>query len=100
MPNFAACADECEAHPTQKPVAVMAWLLDKERQGLVVDPFMGVGSTLVAAERMGREGFGVEVRTDFFEIACRRVEAAAAQPRLDFAAAPKPEQLMLQEEQT
>jgi hypothetical protein len=81
--------NEHEGHPTQKPLAVMAWLLDKERQGLVVDPFMGVGSTLVAAEMNGREGFGVEVRADFFETACRRVQEAADQPRLDFDAPPR-----------
>jgi hypothetical protein len=74
-------AREYDGHPTQKPLAVMQWLIGKEK-GLVVDPFMGVGSTLVAAEKDGRPGFGVEVNPEFFEVACRRVEQAAAQPRL------------------
>ncbi len=66
---------ESAGHPTQKPIAVMMWLLGKEK-GLAVDPFMGVGSTLVAAELQGRGGFGVEINAAFFDIACRRVEKA------------------------
>lgn len=66
---------ESAGHPTQKPIAVMMWLLGKEK-GLAVDPFMGVGSTLVAAELQGRGGFGCEVNKAYFDIACKRVEAA------------------------
>jgi len=60
----------------------MRWLMQKEQSSCVIDPFMGVGSTLVAAERDGRSGFGVEVNVDFFDAACRRVEAIAMQPNL------------------
>ena len=66
---------EWEGHPTQKPKALMEWLLSKEKS-MAVDPFMGVGSTLVAAELQGRGGFGVEINAAFFDIACRRVEKA------------------------
>jgi DNA modification methylase len=77
------CA-ESEDHPTQKPVAVMRWLLDKEPEGLVVDPFVGVGSTSVAAERAGRASIACEVNLGYFDIACRRVEQAVAQGKMDF----------------
>ena len=80
-PLRTGCA-ESEGHPTQKPVALMRWLMQKEQSSCVIDPFMGVGSTLVAAERDGRSGFGVEVNVDFFDAACRRVEAIAMQPNL------------------
>ena len=46
----------------------------------ILDPFMGSGTTLVACQRMGRHGTGIELDPDYFDIACRRVEEAARQP--------------------
>lgn len=77
-----------EYHPTEKPVALMqaviGWTLGK-----VVDCFMGSGSTGVACAKSGRSFVGIELDPTHFETACRRVEAAYAQPDL-FIAPPTP----------
>lgn len=49
---------------------------------IVLDPFMGSGGTLVAAERLGRHGIGIEVDREHFETACRRVDEITRQPDL------------------
>jgi site-specific DNA-methyltransferase (adenine-specific)/modification methylase len=70
-------------HPTQKPVALMEWCLGfLPNAQTILDPFMGSGTTLVACQRMGRHGTGIEIDPDYFEIACRRVDEAARQPDL------------------
>lgn len=70
-------------HPTQKPVALMEWCLGfLPDSKTILDPFMGSGTTLVACQRMGRQGTGIELDPDYFEIACKRVEDAARQPDL------------------
>ena len=77
-------------HPTQKPVALMEWCLGFLPDAkTILDPFMGSGTTLVACQRMGRHGTGIELDPDYFDIACRRVDEAARQP--DLFIAPKPE---------
>ena len=76
-------------HPTQKPVALMEWCLGflPDAQ-TILDPFMGSGTTLVACQRLGRQGIGIELDPDYFDIACRRVDEATRQP--DLFIAPKP----------
>ena len=70
-------------HPTQKPVALMEWCLGFLPDAkTILDPFMGSGTTLVACQRMGRHGTGIELDPDYFDIACRRVDEAARQPDL------------------
>jgi DNA modification methylase len=77
-------------HPTQKPVALMEWCLGFLPDAkTILDPFMGSGTTLVACQRMGRAGTGIELDPDYFDIACKRVDEAARQP--DLFIAPKPE---------
>ena len=68
-------------HPTEKPVRLMEMLCQKV-PGTICDPFMGSGSTGVAAARLGRPFVGVEIERQFFDIACERIEAASAQGRL------------------
>lgn len=81
--------DEME-HPTQKPVAVLKWCLELVPSALTVcDPFMGVGSTGVAAVKLGRKFAGIEIDPGYFDIACRRIEAATREPDM-FIAPPKP----------
>jgi len=58
----------------------------------ILDPFMGSGTTLVACQKLGRYGIGIEIDPDYFEIACRRVDEAARQPDLFIEPAPKPQQ--------
>lgn len=72
---------EYEGHPTQKPVALMEKLIGKTK-GLVLDPFMGSGSTGVAAVRVQRTFIGIERERKYFDIACRRIEDAQRQGRL------------------
>ena len=58
----------------------------------ILDPFMGSGTTLVACQKLGRRGTGIEIDPDYFEIACKRVDEATRQPDLFIAPAPRPEQ--------
>ena len=70
-------------HPTQKPLALMEWCLGFLPDAkTILDPFMGSGTTLVACQRMGRHGTGIELDPDYFAIACKRVDEAARQPDL------------------
>ena len=68
-------------HPTEKPVQLMMAMLEWTR-GTVLDPFMGSGSTGVAAERLGRDFIGIEIDPEYFDIACRRIEDAQRQSDL------------------
>lgn len=70
-------------HPTQKPVAVMSWCI--EQAGMpetILDPFMGSGTTGVAAVRLGRKFIGIEREPKYFDIACKRIEDAQRQTSL------------------
>ncbi|MBN9033723.1 MAG: hypothetical protein BGO05_26225 [Rhizobiales bacterium 63-7] len=69
-------------HPNQKPVALMSWCLGFVPAGIVLDPFMGSGSTGVAAVRAGRPFIGIELDESYFDIACRRVQDAYRQPNM------------------
>ena len=85
-------------HPSQKPLEVMEWSIGffPDAQ-TILDPFMGSGTTLVACQKLGRSGTGIEIDKDYFEIACRRVEEAARQPDLlipETRAAPMQEKLL------
>jgi len=75
---------EARFHPTQKPIAVMEWCLSHLPVDVVtvVDPFMGSGTTGVACVKRGLTFTGVEREPRYFDIACRRIEQAYAQPRL------------------
>ena len=78
-------------HPTQKPVALMEWCLGFLPDAkTILDPFMGSGTTLVACQRMGRQGTGIELDPEYFDIACRRVDEAARQPDLLIPDPPPP----------
>jgi DNA modification methylase len=80
--------DGGKVHPTQKPIAVMQWCLGfLPNAETILDPFMGSGTTLVACAKLGRKGIGIELDPDYFEIACKRVQAAYDQPDL-FVAPP------------
>ena len=78
-------------HPTQKPLALMEWCLGFLPDAkTILDPFMGSGTTLVACQRMGRQGTGIELDPEYFDIACRRVDEAARQPDLLIPDPPPP----------
>jgi len=77
-------------HPTQKPTVLMRWCLElAATDGVTLDPFMGSGTTGVAAVGLERKFIGVERDPHHFETACRRIEEAYKQPRLFAEPAPK-----------
>lgn len=72
-------------HPTQKPVGLMAWCIDKAgvpEGATVLDPYMGSGTTGVAALQMGLRFIGVEHVREYFDIACERLADVQVQGRL------------------
>jgi site-specific DNA-methyltransferase (adenine-specific)/modification methylase len=87
---------ENRVHPTQKPIQVMSWCIDQAgNPQTILDPFMGSGTTGVAAIQMGRKFIGIEREPKYFDIACKRIEQAVAQPRLFEDVRPKQEQTSL-----
>ena len=66
-------------HPTQKPVPLMRRLLESTTAQTILDPFMGSGTTGVAAVQMGRKFIGIEREPKYFDIACKRIEDAQRQ---------------------
>jgi len=72
-----------KVHPTQKPVALMAWCISiAKNPPLILDPFMGSGTTLRAAKDLGRKAIGIEIEEKYCEIAAKRL----AQGVLEFSA--------------
>jgi site-specific DNA-methyltransferase (adenine-specific)/modification methylase len=70
------------SHPTQKPVALMRWCIEQAKVppgGTILDPYMGSGSTGVAAVQMRHPFIGIEIEPRYFDIACRRIEQAQRQ---------------------
>lgn len=80
---FAHSCHSFAEHPTQKPVEIITPLLNYSlpAAGTVLDPFMGSGTTLVAAKRLGRRCIGIEIEERYCQIAVRRL----AQSVLDFS---------------
>ncbi len=68
-------------HPTQKAVEVMRWSISQFQNTpeIILDPFMGSGTTGVAAVQMGRKFIGIEREPKYFDIACKRIEDAQRQ---------------------
>ncbi len=76
----AFCCLETKEHLTQKPLALMKWCIGFT-SGSVLDPFMGSGTTLVAAKSQGRKAIGIDVSERYCEIAANRL----SQEVLEFA---------------
>lgn len=75
--------DDIREHPTQKPIGVMEWCLTHIPDAKVIlDPYMGSGTTGVACVKMGRKFIGIERDEGYFDIACKRIEEAYKQPDL------------------
>jgi site-specific DNA-methyltransferase (adenine-specific) len=94
---FDHCAPQDREHVTQKPVGMMGEIVQIVPAGsLVLDPFMGSGTTGVACVEQGRAFIGIELTPDHFSIACRRIEQAYKQrPLFEAEPARKPEQVDL-----
>lgn len=71
-------------HPTQKPIGVMKWAINHipAPNNSIFDPFMGSGTTGVAAVLMGKSFIGCEINQKYFDISCQRIEDAQRQGAL------------------
>jgi len=65
---------EATGHPYEKPLRAMTWLVSKTTAPTICDPFMGSGTTLLAAQLMGRRAIGIELDERYCEIAARRLQ--------------------------
>lgn len=70
------------SHPTVKPVIIMSAVIEKTKFKLILDPFMGSGTTGVACAQLGRSFIGIEREPAYFDIACKRIEQAYKQGQL------------------
>ena len=84
-------ASEKNGHPCPKPLKFMNKLVERASlvNQIVLDPFMGSGTTGVAAVKLGRKFIGIEIEPKYFDIACRRIQAALDAPDM-FVEPPKP----------
>ena len=75
---------ESGQHPTQKPIFLFSKFIEQftDNNNLILDPFMGSGTTGVAAIQMGRKFIGIEREESYFNIACERIEQATKQASL------------------
>jgi DNA modification methylase len=82
---------EDNGHPCPKPLGWMNWVvtLASLRGETILDPFMGSGTTGVAAVKLGRKFIGIEIEPKYFDIACKRISDALKQPDM-FIERPKP----------
>jgi site-specific DNA-methyltransferase (adenine-specific) len=85
---------EKNGHPCPKPIGQMRRIVDRAtlRGETVLDPFMGSGTTGVACAKLGRKFIGIEIDPGYFDIACRRIEAAYKQPDMFIERPPAPKQ--------
>lgn len=72
-------------HPTQKPVALMKWCIEIAKAKTILDPFMGSGSTGVAAVELGCDFIGIEKEPKYFAIAEKRIKEAQQQMIMEFS---------------
>jgi len=70
-------ASEKPKHPTSKPVGVWSWFVERGSihvGGLVFDPFLGSGTTLIACEKLGRRCYGMEIEPRYCDVTIQRWE--------------------------
>ncbi len=80
-----------DLHPCAKPIKAWTWVVKRAsiNNEIVLDPFMGSGTTGVACVKLGRRFIGIELDEDYFNIACQRIQETYDQPDL-FIEAKKP----------
>jgi len=94
-PNiYSLMPNRTRQHPNEKPLELVDHFLTLHTKSdhLILDPFMGSGTTGVAAVKLGRRFIGIEIEPKYFDIACRRIEEATKQPGLFVEPAAKPKQ--------
>lgn len=85
IPDIKRCkwsSKKPNGHPAEKPEMLVDWLLQISGEGSVIDPFMGSGTTGACATAQGRKFIGIEHDRQWFDYACKRIEAAQTQGRL------------------
>lgn len=86
QPNWKECINKPQSnnHPTVKPIALMEYLIKMvtPKGGTVLDPFMGSGSTGVAAKKNGYDFIGIDMTPEYIEIAKARINATEIENRL------------------
>jgi site-specific DNA-methyltransferase (adenine-specific)/modification methylase len=75
--------EDSQPHPTQKPVKVMAACITMAKQEPIVDPFLGSGTTMVAAEQLDRVCYGMEIEPKYVAVALQRMKDLGLEPRLE-----------------
>jgi DNA modification methylase len=72
-------------HPTQKPLKLIIWSIGISKiDGVILDPFLGSGTTAVACEKLNRRWIGIEISEKYCEIAKQRIKAEADQFKMEF----------------
>lgn len=66
-------AESSKCHPSQKPLQLIEWCLSHLTSTLIIDPFMGSGTTLVAAKKQNKQAIGIEIEEKYCEIAAKRL---------------------------
>lgn len=79
---FAPVGKSDYEHPTVKPISLMHKIIKNTNGEIILDPFMGSGTTGVACAKLGRKFIGIELEEKYFDIACKRIEEAYKQPDL------------------
>ena len=76
--------DGTNIHDSQKPIGLMRTLIENstDTDGIVLDPFMGSGTTALAAKQSGRHFIGFELNRDYYDIALRRIKLEQQQQTL------------------
>ena len=96
--HCAAVSPTARLHPTEKPIVLLRMILKAISACSILDPFMGVGSTGIAAMKEQRSFCGIEIEPRYFAIACRRIEDAYRQltlfPPAPTASPPRQEALL------
>jgi len=76
---------EIRIHPTQKPIELIRWIIENYSKptDLVLDPFLGSGTTAVACIKTNRKFIGIEIDKHYYEIAQKRIDAELSQLKLN-----------------
>lgn len=69
-------------HPTQKPLDVIKWIIEKYCDGVIVDPFLGSGTTLIACAQTGRVCYGMEISPEYVAVVLQRAVDAGLECEL------------------
>jgi len=71
--QFNANQEPTDGHPTPKPILLFRWLISESQSETILDPFLGSGTTCVAAKNLNRKSIGIEINPKYCEIAVKRL---------------------------